>query len=168
QQTATPLLALTLGIPARATTISSGCPTGLAANASTAPMIRHGQADNSVAGGTDAAITPLTMASFATAGLSSTRNSDPERASRPFDLLRDSGIISEGAGMLILENYETAIARGVSAYLEITGYGTQGDSYANDEVFGLGQTMRTALESASKTPEDIDYICAYGPGHPAL
>ena len=108
------------------------------------------------------------MASFATAGLSSTRNSDPERASRPFDLLRDSGIISEGAGMLILENYETAISRGVSPYLEITGYGTQGDSYTSDEVFGLGQTMRMALESAGKTPDDIDYICAYGPGHPAL
>lgn len=70
--------------------------------------------------------------------------------------------------MLILENYETAIGRGVSPYLEITGYGTQGDNYTSDEIFGLGQTMRTALESAGKTPDDVDYICAYGPGHPAL
>jgi 3-oxoacyl-[acyl-carrier-protein] synthase II len=108
------------------------------------------------------------MASFATAGLSSTRNSDPERASRPFDLQRDSGVISEGAGIVILENYESAIARGVSPYLEITGYGTQGDDYASGELFGLGQTMRAALNSAGRTPEDIDYICAYGPGHPAL
>jgi 3-oxoacyl-[acyl-carrier-protein] synthase II len=108
------------------------------------------------------------MASFASAGLSSTRNTEPERASRPFDLLRDSGIISEGAGMLILENYETAVARGVSPHLEITGYGTQGDNYASDELFGLGQTMRHALEIAGKKPEEIDYICAYGPGHPAL
>lgn len=70
--------------------------------------------------------------------------------------------------MLFLENYETAIARGAVPYLEITGYGTQGDNYASDELFGLGQTMRAALDSAGKTPEEIDYICAYGPGHPAL
>ena len=167
-QAATQVLTMALGISARATTISSACPSGLDAVATAAAMIRRGEADIAVAGGTDAAITPVTMASFATAGLSSTRNSDPERASRPFDLLRDSGVISEGAGMLILENYETAIGRGVSPYLEITGYGTQGDNYISDEIFGLGQTMRTALESAGKTPDDVDYICAYGPGHPAL
>jgi 3-oxoacyl-[acyl-carrier-protein] synthase II len=167
-QAATQMLTMALGISARATTIASACPSGLDAIASAAALIRQGEADIAVAGGTDATITPLSMASFASAGLSSTRNSDPERASRPFDLLRDSGIISEGAGMLILENYETAIGRGVVPYLEITGYGTQGDNYASDELFGLGQTMRTALESAGKTPDDIDYICAYGPGHPAL
>lgn len=167
-QAATQVLTMALGISARATTISSACPSGLDAVATAAAMIRRGEADIALAGGTDAAITPVTMASFATAGLSSTRNSDPERASRPFDLLRDSGVISEGAGMLILENYETAVGRGVSPYLEISGYGTQGDNYNNDEIFGLGQTMRMALESAGKIPDDVDYICAYGPGHPAL
>lgn len=167
-QAATHVLTMALGISARSTTISSACPSGLDAIASAAAMIRHGEADIAVAGGTDAAITPLSMASFTTAGLSSTRNSDPERASRPFDLLRDSGVISEGAGMLLLENYETAIARGAVPHLEITGYGTQGDNYASDELFGLGQTMRAAIESAGKTLEEIDYICAYGPGHPAL
>ena len=70
--------------------------------------------------------------------------------------------------MLLLENYETALARGAKPYLEITGYGTQGDNYASDELFGLGQTMRDALDRAGKGPEDVDYICAYGPGHPAL
>jgi 3-oxoacyl-[acyl-carrier-protein] synthase II len=167
-QAATQMLTMALGISARATTIASACPSGLDAIASAAAMIRQGEADVAVAGGTDATITPLSMASFASAGLSSTRNTEPERASRPFDLLRDSGIISEGAGMLILENYETAVARGVSPHLEITGYGTQGDDYASDELFGLGQTMRHALEIAGKKPEEIDYICAYGPGHPAL
>ena len=167
-QAATQILAMALGISSRATTISSACPSGLDAIASAAAIIRHGEADIAVAGGTDATITPVTMASFAAAGLSSTRNTEPERASRPFDLLRDSGIISEGAGMLILENYETAIARGASAYLEITGYGTQGDNYASDELFGLGQTMRQALDSAGRNIDDVDYICAYGPGHPAL
>jgi 3-oxoacyl-[acyl-carrier-protein] synthase II len=167
-QAATQVLTMALGMSARATTISSACPSGLDAVATAAAMIRRGEADIAVAGGTDAAITPVTMASFATAGLSSTRNTDPERASRPFDLLRDSGVISEGAGMVVLENYETAIARGMSPYLEITGYGTQGDNYTSGEIFGLGQTMRMALETAGKTPDDVDYICAYGPGHPAL
>jgi 3-oxoacyl-[acyl-carrier-protein] synthase II len=167
-QAATQMLTIALGISSRATTIASACPSGLDAIASAAAMIRQGEADLAVAGGTDATITPLSMASFSAAGLSSTRNTEPERASRPFDLLRDSGVISEGAGMLILENYETAIARGAVPYLEITGYGTQGDNYAGDELFGLGQTMRSAIDSAGKTPEEIDYICAYGPGHPAL
>src|SRR3954463_7403679 len=111
-QAATQVLTMALGISARATTISSACPSGLDAIASAAAMIRQGEADIAVAGGTDATITPLSMASFAAAGLSSTRNTEPERASRPFDLLRDSGVISEGAGMLLLENYETAVARG--------------------------------------------------------
>jgi 3-oxoacyl-(acyl-carrier-protein) synthase len=167
-QAAAQTLTMALGISARASTISSACPSGLDAIASAATMIRHGEADIAVAGGTDATITPLSMASFATAGLSSTRNLDPERASRPYDLQRDSGVISEGAGIVVLENYETAVARGVAPYLEITGYGTQGDDYASGELFGLGQTMRAALNSAGKTPDDIDYICAYGPGHPAL
>ena len=167
-QAATQTLTMALGISARASTISSACPSGLDAIASAATMIRHGEADVAVAGGTDATITPAVMASFATAGLSSTRNSDPERASRPYDLHRDSGVISEGAGIVVLENYDTAIARGITPYLEITGYGTQGDDYASGELFGLGQSMRAALNSAGKTPEDIDYICAYGPGHPAL
>jgi 3-oxoacyl-[acyl-carrier-protein] synthase II len=167
-QAATQTLTTALGISARGTTIASACPSGLDAIASAATMIRQGEADIAVAGGTDATITPLSMASFSAAGLSSTRNSDPEHASRPFDSLRDSGVISEGAGMVILENYETAVARGVSPYLEITGYGTQGDDYASGELFGLGQTMRAALNSAGKTPADIEYICAYGPGHPAL
>jgi 3-oxoacyl-[acyl-carrier-protein] synthase II len=167
-QAATQMLTIALGISSRATTIASACPSGLDAIASAAAMIRQGEADLAVAGGTDATITPLSMASFAAAGLSSTRNTEPGRASRPFDLLRDSGVISEGAGMLVIENYETAIARGATPYLEITGYGTQGDNYTSDELFGLGQTMRAAMDSAGKTLDEIDYICAYGPGHPAL
>jgi 3-oxoacyl-[acyl-carrier-protein] synthase II len=131
-------------------------------------MIREGEADIAIAGGTDATITRLSMASFATAGLSSTRNSDPVHASRPFDRERDSGVISEGAGLLVLENYETAMARGTKPYLEIVGYATHGDDFSNGEVFGLGQAMRSAMISAGKNPEDIDYICAHGSGHPAL
>jgi 3-oxoacyl-[acyl-carrier-protein] synthase II len=167
-QAVTQMLALALGISARTTAITSACPSGLDAIASAVTMIRNGEADVAVAGGTDATITPLSMASFASAGLSSMRNLDPQKASRPFDLERDTGVISEGCGIVILEEYETAIARGATPYLEICGYGTQGDDYAIGEVFGLAQTMRAALSSSGKTPEDIDYICAYGPGHPTL
>ena len=167
-QAVTQVLALALGISARATTISSACPSGLDAIASAAAMIRSGEADIAVAGGTDAPITPLSMAGFAMSGLASQRNGDPAHASRPFDLERDSGVISEGAGVVILEEYETAIARGARPYLEICGYGNQGDDYQNGEVFGLGQTMRAALDSAGKNIDEIDYICAYGPGHPLL
>lgn len=167
-QAVTQILALALGISARATTISSACPSGLDAIANAAAMIRQGEADFAVAGGTDATITPLSMASFTTAGLSSTRNDDPQHASRPFDRERDSGVIAEGAGIIVLEEYETAIARGATPYLEITGYATHGDDFANGEVFGLAQSMRGALGCAGKNPEDIDYICAHGSGHPAL
>jgi 3-oxoacyl-[acyl-carrier-protein] synthase II len=167
-QAVTQVLALALGISARATTISSACPSGLDAIAAAAAMIRKGEADIAIAGGTDAPITPLSMASFTTAGLSSTRNGDPEHASRPFDRGRDSGVISEGAGVLVIEELESALARGATPYLEITGYGIQGDDFTSEEVFGMAQTMRAALESAGKLPEEIDYICAYGPGHPSL
>lgn len=167
-QAVTQVLALALGLSARATTISSACPSGLDAIAAAAAMIRKGEADIAIAGGTDAPITPLSMASFATAGLSSTRNLDPAQASRPFDRDRDSGVISEGAAVLVVEELESALARGATPCLEITGYGIQGDDLASTEVFGLAQTMRAALEAAGKLPSEIDYICAYGPGHPAL
>lgn len=167
-QAVTQVLALALGVSSKSSTISSACPSGLDAIASATAMIRNGEADLAIAGGTDATITPLSMASFTTAGLSSMRNADPQHASRPFDRDRDTGVISEGAGIVILEEYDSAIARGATPYLEISGYGTQGDDFASGEVFGLAQTMRGALDSSGKSIEDIDYICAYGPGHPAL
>lgn len=167
-QAVTQLMALALGASSRASTISSACPSGLDAIAAAAAMIRQGEADVAIAGGTDATITPLSMASFTTAGLNSMRNTDPQHASRPFDRDRDSGVISEGAGIAVLEEYESALARGATPYLEICGYGTQGDDFASGEVFGLGETMRIALDGAGRAPEEIDYICAYAPGHPAL
>lgn len=167
-QAAAHMLTLALGVSARAMTMSSACPSGLDAIASAATMIRSGEADVAIAGGTDATITPVMMASFATARLSSTRNDDPQRASRPFDRERDSGVISEGAAVIVLEELDSALARGARPYVEILGYASQGDDYVTGEVFGLGHAMRRALDSAGKTPEEIDYICAHGPGHPAL
>ncbi|MFN2476584.1 MAG: beta-ketoacyl synthase [Chthoniobacterales bacterium] len=167
-QAAANLIADRLGASANSATVSSACPSGLDAVADAAEMIRTGAAEFAVAGGADAPITPLAMASFTATGLSSYRNSDPGRASRPFDLSRDSGVISEGAGVFVLENLERAEARGARIYLEITGYAKQRDLAADQPASGLEHSMRNALANACQTPADVDYISAYGPGHPFL
>ena len=131
-------------------------------------MIRSGRADVAIAGGADAPITRTGFTSFAAAGLVSTRDLDPSRASRPFDLDRDSGVISEGSGVVILENLTHALSRGVDPYLEITGYGMNADAHADLPGCGLDETMRMALANAGRRPEDVDYVCAHGPGHPVL
>ncbi len=162
------VIAHRIGACANAATVSSACPSGLDAIAFAAAMIRSGEADIAIAGGSDAPITPLAMASFIASGLSSRRNSEPETASRPFDLSRDSGVISEGAGILILENLERAEARGRTPYLEISGYGTQRDLDEKKPASGLEFSMGLALANAGYAPAEIDYISAYGPGHPLL
>lgn len=167
-QAAANFIADRLGHCANATTVSSACPSGLDAIADAAAMIRNGEAEFAIAGGADAPITPLTMASFIASGLTSTRNSEPETASRPFDLTRDSGVISEGAGVLILENLERAEARGARPYLEIVGYGKQRDIDPTYPASGLEFSMGMALANAGCTTGDVDYISAYGPGHPVL
>ena len=137
-----------------------------AAIAIAAAAIRRGESELAIAGGADAPITPLAIASFTTAGLSSCRNQYPERASRPFDRARDSGVISEGAGVVLLENLEHALARGAEPYCELTGYGLQMDTDPENPGSGLESTMSAALANAGCSPEEVDYICAYGPGHP--
>jgi 3-oxoacyl-[acyl-carrier-protein] synthase II len=165
-QAAASFIGRALGVSSRTSTISSTCVSGLDAVATAASYLRHGDSEVAIAGGADAPITPLAMASFATAGLSSSRNTDPHLASRPFDRERDSGVISEGAGILILETLDGAVGRGAKPYFEVIGYGIQTDSDPNVPGSGLGTTMTDALANANQRPEDIDYICAYGPGHP--
>ncbi len=167
-QAAANVIADKLGSCANAATVSSACPSGLDAIADAADMIRSGEAELAICGGTDAPITPLVMASFIASGLSSERNSDPERASRPFDVDRDSGVISEGAAVLILENLERAEARGARIYMEISGYGKQRDRNHDEPGSGLEDSMKIALANAGWTLDDVDYISAYGPGHPVL
>lgn len=157
-----------IGSRAHAATVSAACPSGLDAVADAAAMIRSGQVDMAIAGGTDAPITPLVMGSFVANGLSSCRNDEPEKASRPFDLDRDSGVISEGAGVFVLEAIERAEARGAPLYLEIKSYGKQRDLNAEKPASGLEDSMKIALANGAMLPSDIDYICAYGPGHPVL
>jgi 3-oxoacyl-[acyl-carrier-protein] synthase II len=167
-QGAANVIADRLGSCANATTISSACPSGLDAIADAAEMIRTGEAEIAIAGGTDAPVTPLAMACFTSGGLSSCRNDEPEKASRPFDLERDSGVISEGACVFVLENLARAEARGAHAYLEISGYGKQRDADPEIPASGLEDSMKLALANARRTIEDVDYISAYGPGHPML
>lgn len=167
-QAAANAIADRLGACANAVTVSSACPSGMDAIADAAAMIRSGEAELAIAGGADAPITPLAIASFMASGLISQRNFEPETASRPFDLLRDGGVLSEGAGVLILENLEHAEARGAKPYLEIRGYSRQRDLDVQKPASGLEFSMGLALANAGCGPDEIDYISAYGPSHPVL
>lgn len=167
-QAAANVIADRIGVHAHASTVSSACPSGLDALAIAATMIESGAAELAIAGGADAPITKHTFAAFIATGMSSCRNGEPERASRPFDLDRDSGVISEGAGMFVLENLERAEARGARPYLEIIGYARQRDNIPENPGSGLLGSMRLALANSSRSIDAIDYICAYGPGHPVL
>ena len=162
------LISEKLGVVTQAMTISSACPSGVDAIANAATRIRSGEVDIAIAGGADAHVTPLAMACFASAGLSSMANDDPTRASRPYDAEGDTGVISEGAGIVVLENLDRAIARNARAYLEITGYSGQMDHDPDDPCGGLESAMSMAIANACRDISEIDYICSYGPGHPAM
>lgn len=167
-QAAANTIADRIGGKAHASTLSSACPSGLDAIALAAEMIQCGETDLAVAGGADAPITKLSFAAFIASGLASSRNEDPARASRPFDRDRDTGVISEGAGVFVLESLERAEARGCRPYLEISGYARTRDVNQDQPGSGLLPAIQLSLANASRRSEDIDYISAYGPGHPTL
>jgi 3-oxoacyl-[acyl-carrier-protein] synthase II len=133
-------------------------------------LIKHGDAELMIAGGTEAAVTPMSMGGFAAMKAMSTRNEEPERASRPFDAERDGFVLGEGAGMVILEELEHAIARGARIYAEVSGVGMTGDAYHITAPApggeGAARAMRRALNEAGLTPEDVDYINAHGTSTP--
>jgi 3-oxoacyl-[acyl-carrier-protein] synthase II len=144
----------------------SACATGSHAIGEAAESIRRGDADVIVAGGFDAAVTPLGLAGFAAARALSTRNDDPAAASRPWDAGRDGFVMAEGGGLLVLEEMDHAIARGARIRAELVGYGATADAYhitaPVPDGSGAIRAMRRALEQASLEPSDIDYINAHG------
>ena len=146
--------------------IATACATATHAIGEAARIIASGDADVMIAGGTESATTPLGLAGFCALKALSTRNDAPERASRPFDAERDGFIMSEGAGIVVLEELEHARKRGARILCELVGYGLTGDAHHMTAPApggaGAAQCMRRALASAALNPEDIDYINAHG------
>ncbi len=159
-------VAINLGVRGPNMSVVTACATGSNAIGEAAEMIRHGRADVMIAGGGEASIIKLAMAGMNTIGALSTRNDEPERASRPFDKNRDGFVMGEGAGVLILEELEFAKARGANILAELTGYGTSDDAYhisaPAEGGEGAALCMQLALDDAGLTVDDVGYINAHG------
>lgn len=152
--------------------IVTACSTGTHNIGDAARMIKYGDADVMIAGGAERCTTsPTAMGGFASAKALSRRNDDPEAASRPWDKDRDGFVLSDGAGVVVLEELEHAKARGAKIYAEVVGYGMSGDAYhmTTPSVGGEGaaRCMKNALRDAGLNPEDVDYINAHGTSTPA-
>lgn len=146
--------------------VTSACATSNHAIGDALRALRYGDADVIVAGGTEAAITPLGFAGFCSARTLSTRNDAPEKASRPFDKDRDGFVMGEGAGIVVLETLEHAQARGANIVAELSGYGATDDAYhitaPNPEGISAAKAMQRALQDADVTPDQVQYVNAHG------
>jgi 3-oxoacyl-[acyl-carrier-protein] synthase II len=144
----------------------SACASAAHALGEAAATIRRGDADVMLAGGSEAAITPASVAGFASAGALSSRNDDPEHASRPFDAQRDGFVMGEGAAVLVLEGLEHALARGATPLALLTGYATTGDAahivQPAPDGWGASRAMQLAVERAGLAPDDVSYVNAHG------
>lgn len=151
--------------------ITTACTTGTHSIGFAARMIQYGDADVMVAGGAEMATTPLGLGGFAAARALSTRNDNPQAASRPWDKDRDGFVLGDGAGVLVLEEYEHAKKRGAKIYAELIGFGMSGDAYhmtsPPEDGSGAAASMRNAILDAGISPELINYINAHGTSTPA-
>lgn len=151
-------------------TLTTACAAGTHSVGEAYRHIKYGSCDMIVSGGTEAVICGLGVAGFSAMKALSSRNEDPQMASRPFDRGRDGFVMSEGAGMLVLEDYDHAVARGAKIYAEVCGYGLSSDAYhiaaPPEDAEGGARAMRMALEDSELSPEEIDYINAHGTSTP--
>ncbi len=163
-------IAMKFGLKGVNYSVSSACATGAHAIGEALWLVRSGRADAVIAGGCEAAITPLAVAAFARMGALSTRNDEPEAASRPFDRNRDGFVLGEGAGVVILESAEHAEERGGRALARLAGYGATADAFhvtqPDPDGAGATEAMRLALNDAGFGAADIDYINAHGTSTP--
>lgn len=146
----------------------SACATGTHSIGDSYKMIQRGDADVMICGGAEATIRPIGMAGFCSMRAMSTRNEEPEKASRPFDVDRDGFVMGEGSGVMVLESLEHAQARGAKIYAEVIGYGMSGDAYdmVEPDPDGAARSMNKALKDAGIEPTEIDYINAHGTSTP--
>jgi 3-oxoacyl-[acyl-carrier-protein] synthase II len=146
--------------------VVTACTTGTHNIGLAARMISYGDADVMVCGGSEMTNTPLCLAGFAQARALSRRNDEPEKASRPWDRDRDGFVMGEGAGVVVLETYEHALARGAKIYAELVGFGMSADAFhmtsPDEDANGAYRSMKTALDDAGVAPECVDYINAHG------
>ena len=164
-------VAITLGLKGPCLCVASACATGTNAIGEAAEMIRRGMVDVMLCGGSEAVVHPLAIGAFNRMGAVSTRNDEPERASRPFDAERDGFVMGEGAGVIVLESLGHARRRGAPrAYGEVAGYAATADAFhitaPDEEGLGAARAMALALEDAGLDPEAVDYINAHGTSTP--
>lgn len=161
-------MSINLGAKGPNTTQVTACATGSHSIGDSFRLIQRGDADVMVCGGAEATIRPTGMAGFCAMRAMSTRNDEPEKASRPFDTGRDGFVMGEGAGVVILESLEHAQKRGAKIYAEVIGYGLSADAYhiTEPDPDGAARCMKMAIRDAGITPEDIDYINAHGTSTP--
>ncbi len=161
-------VAIEFGIKGPNLAVVSACATGANAIGEAAEIIKRGDVDVVICGGTEACLAPLAVAGFNNMGAISTRNDEPAKACRPFDATRDGFVLGEGAGILVMENAEHARARGARVYGEVIGYGTSADAHhvaaPDAEGEGIGRSMSWALKRARIEPAQVDYINAHGTG----
>ena len=164
-------LSIMRGLKGPNISIVSACTTGAHNIGDAARMISYGDADVMVAGGAEMATCALGVGGFAAARALSTRNDDPEAASRPWDVDRDGFVLGDGAGVVVLEEYEMAKKRGANIYCELVGYGMSGDAHhmtaPSEGGEGAARCMLNALNDAGLNPEDVGYINAHGTSTPA-
>ncbi len=157
-------LSIHFGLKGPSFAIVSACTTGLHSIGEAGRMIAHGDVDVMLAGGSEATVSPLGIGGFAAARALSTRNDDPTTASRPWDRDRDGFVLGEGAGVLVLEEYQHAKARGARIYAELIGYGLSSDAYhiTAPDADGPRRGMRNALKDAGVNPDEVQYVNAHG------